>query len=266
MKKTPVPPIAESVPVGKLHPWDRNPRRNEAAVGPVAASIQRFGFAAPILAQRTTGRVVAGHTRLLAALHLGLAEVPVRWLDLSDGECSALALADNRLGEIATWSADLGPLLAELRVEDVDLAGLGWDEPDLAALLSPLPSAPIGDPAAARPPSKADRWGHRDREETVAVVIGDEEFRVSTADAAKLSKRGARMARSGYVLIDSTRAKSEAMVAGVAAHYVRWEVEQAGVHLVTPQRAVPRALRAAGSMRRAYNVYARRTGLPPGVD
>jgi hypothetical protein len=62
---------AEYVPVEALRPWVKNPRRNDPAVAAVTDSIKRFGFGAPILARRENGEVIAGHTRLKAAVQPG---------------------------------------------------------------------------------------------------------------------------------------------------------------------------------------------------
>ena len=119
-----------------LTPWSRNPRNNEEAIAKVARSIQRFGFASPIVARTADGRIIAGHTRHAAAMSLGLRDVPVRFLDIDEQKASALALADNRLGEIATWDDEgLAAILEGLAAEDVDLDGLGWDESSLDELL-----------------------------------------------------------------------------------------------------------------------------------
>ena len=127
------------VSVGDIHPDPRNPRDNAAAVAKVAASIERFGFASPIVARLADGVVIAGHTRLLAAASLGLDVVPVRYLDLDPADARLLGLADNRLGEIATWSDDeLGDLLRELRDEGLDLTVAGFDDAELDALLGEL--------------------------------------------------------------------------------------------------------------------------------
>ena len=119
-----------------LTPWNQNPRNNEAAIDEVAKSIERFGFASPIVARTSDGRVIAGHTRLAAALRLGLEDVPVRFLDIDEQLASALALADNKIGEIATWDDEtLGQVLAELEQDGMDLGGLGWDEDELDRIL-----------------------------------------------------------------------------------------------------------------------------------
>lgn len=122
--------------VTDLKPWGDNPRDNEAAVDHVVASIKRFGFGAPIVAN-TNGRIIAGHTRYQAALKLGLKSVPVRYLELDDAEAKALSLADNKLGEIAQWNeAKLSRILVELRSEKIELGGLGWDDAAITRLLS----------------------------------------------------------------------------------------------------------------------------------
>ena len=94
---------AEWVKINDLKPWNDNPRNNEHAIQKVAQSIKRFGFGAPIIARKEDGEVIAGHTRLEAAKHLKLKEVPVRFLDLDPVDAHLLALADNKLGEVAEW-------------------------------------------------------------------------------------------------------------------------------------------------------------------
>lgn len=142
------PPEAAAVwvSIGELTPWDQNPRKNEAAVEKVAESIRRFGFGSPILA-RTNGEVIAGHTRLKAAESLGLDRVPVRYLDLDPADAHLLALADNKLGEIAEWDESLlAEILKDLDPEDAALAGFGAEE--LEDLLSEIedPGAFLTDP------------------------------------------------------------------------------------------------------------------------
>lgn len=120
-------------PIGSLIEWHRNPRMNQP-VDEVAASIRAFGFGAPIVARRDTRVVIAGHTRLKAAQKLGMALVPVRFVDVDDAGAQALALADNRLGELADWDDQaLAALLQELSAE-LDIGILGWKEEELLSL------------------------------------------------------------------------------------------------------------------------------------
>jgi len=132
-------PAAVYVAVDELTPWADNPRVNAGAVEHVADSIKRFGFASPIIA-RQNGEVIAGHTRLLAAKQLGLDVVPVRYLDLDPVDAKLLALADNRVGEIAEWDSDkLEQVLNELALEDAQLDGLGWSDDELAEIMGEPP-------------------------------------------------------------------------------------------------------------------------------
>lgn len=138
-----------------LVPWDQNPRDNDGAVAGVVASIREYGFGAPIVARAADRMIIGGHTRWKAATQLGLKEVPVRFLDISEEKAKALALADNRLGEEADWNEDaLRGVLLELQ-GDVDLSLLGWNEGELAALLEPETT---GEPEGPFP-NLADRFG-----------------------------------------------------------------------------------------------------------
>ena len=138
-KAPPKPAPAAWVDIATLKPWRRNPRDNAAAVRDVAQSITRFGWGAPILAREDDRRIIAGHTRYKAAQELGLEEVPVRFLNLNEEEATLLALADNKLGELASWDeVKLEEVIQELADEDVDLAGLGWDDDELGQILQTL--------------------------------------------------------------------------------------------------------------------------------
>src|ERR1039458_8931097 len=63
-------------PIDRLVFYARNPRRNDAAVDRMCASIREFGFKIPCLV-RSDGEVVDGELRLKAARKLCLTEVPV---------------------------------------------------------------------------------------------------------------------------------------------------------------------------------------------
>lgn len=124
------------VDVKALKPWVKNPRKNEAAVGAVADSIKRFGFGAPLLARKANGEIIAGHTRLKAALKMGLTEVPVRYLDLTEAEAHALALADNKVGELADWDdALLTEVLKGMADAGENIEKLGWSSNEIEKMI-----------------------------------------------------------------------------------------------------------------------------------
>jgi len=131
------------VDIDGLKPWQSNPRKNDHAVPDVAASIERFGFASPIIAN-ASGQVIAGHTRLKAARYLGLDKVPVRYMDLDETESKLLALADNKVAEIADWDdGALADVVRILDAEGADLEGLGWDNDEIGAMIDGVPDEPI---------------------------------------------------------------------------------------------------------------------------
>jgi len=93
-------------PIDRPAPYANNPRKiPQSAIDKVAASIMEFGWRQPIVVD-SAGVVVVGHTRLLAAQKLGLLEVPVHVAaDLTEAQCRAYRIADNRAGEEARWDA-----------------------------------------------------------------------------------------------------------------------------------------------------------------
>jgi len=126
--------IGEWVDISTLNAWKDNPRQNKSAIDEVAKSIKRFGFASPIIARAADNMIIAGHTRFEAAKKIGLKSVPVRFMDLDLNDAQLLALADNKIGEIADWDQDkLKEVLSSL--EDQDLSGLGWSDEELDALI-----------------------------------------------------------------------------------------------------------------------------------
>jgi len=126
--------IGEYVDIDSLVEWDNNPRINDHAVSKVARSIERFGFASPIIAKQADKPpyvVLAGNTRLKASKEIGLSSVPVRFLNLSQTEAELFAIADNKLGEISDWDEDmLKDILAALPENDLDDIGFSQDELD----------------------------------------------------------------------------------------------------------------------------------------
>ncbi len=134
--------IGTYTPIEDLKEWDNNPRHNDHAVDEVAKSIKRFGFASPIIARKEDNMVIAGHTRLAAARSLGLDTVPVRFVDLDPTEAQLLALADNKIGEIAEWDQDLlSEVLTDLK--DEDLSGIGFSDAELEELIEEVQFEPL---------------------------------------------------------------------------------------------------------------------------
>lgn len=115
------------VNLSALHPYEKNPRKNEEAVPYVAESIKQFGFKVPIIIDRDFV-IVAGHTRYKAARKLKMEEVPcIVADDLTEEQIKAFRLADNKVAEKAEWDFDL--LNEELdALLDFDMTSFGFED------------------------------------------------------------------------------------------------------------------------------------------
>jgi DNA modification methylase len=141
--------------VDRLVFYIRNPRKNDAAVDRMCASIREFGFKIPVLA-RSDGTVVDGHLRLKAARKLGswpggdATAIPVILCDeWSEAQVKAFRLMVNRSVSWAAWDDELLALeLQELNEAEFDLSLTGFDPKELDDLLAD----PEDDAADAAPP------------------------------------------------------------------------------------------------------------------
>ena len=110
----------------ELKPYENNPRNNDEAVEPVANSIKTFGFKVPIVVDKNNV-IIAGHTRYKAANKLGLEKVPcIVADDLTEEQVNAFRLADNKVGEIATWDYNLLELEID-NIIDIDMSEFSFD-------------------------------------------------------------------------------------------------------------------------------------------
>tara|TARA_R110002096_G_scaffold206880_1_gene393152 strand:+ start:1497 stop:2114 length:618 start_codon:yes stop_codon:yes gene_type:complete len=115
-----------------LHP--DNPRQGD--IGAIIESIEANGWYGTLVAQCSTGHVLAGNHRLQAARHCGIDKVPVHWVDVDDKAGLRILLADNRTSDLATDDDDLlAELLAALVQTDDGLVGTGYDGDDLDTIL-----------------------------------------------------------------------------------------------------------------------------------
>jgi ParB-like chromosome segregation protein Spo0J len=130
-------------PIDKFVLYARNPRKNDAAVDRMCASIREFGFKIPVLA-RSNGEVVDGHLRLKAARKLGswpggdISQIPVILCDeWSEAQVRAFRLMVNRSVTWADWDESLLAVeLQELSAADFDLSLTGFNTGEIDGLLA----------------------------------------------------------------------------------------------------------------------------------
>lgn len=131
--------ISETVRTADLKPHPRNYRHHsKAQLEHLEASLREHGVYRNVVIARD-GTLLAGHGVVAAARKMGLAELPVRRVDLDPNDAQALKIltADNELARLAIDDEKaLADLLAEVKEEDLTgLLGTGHDDLSLARLL-----------------------------------------------------------------------------------------------------------------------------------
>lgn len=237
----------ELIDIGRVIPYARNPRRNEAAIAKVAASIKEYGFRQLIVVDEEMV-IIAGHTRLQAAQQLGLTKVPVHTAtDLTATQVKACRLADNRTAQEAEWDDELlGLELGELAEQGFDLDLTGFDGDELEKLLAEIDEGGLTDdddvPEAPETPisNPGDVWvlgNHRliCGDSTIAAVLDtlldghlvdmvftDPPYNVNYGDTAKDKIRAKGGAKAGRkIMNDNLGNEFEAFLTDACANMLR---------------------------------------------
>jgi DNA modification methylase len=181
--------------IDRLKPYERNPRKNDAAVDRMCASIREFGFKIPVLA-RSDGEIVDGHLRLKAARKLEIAEVPVILCDeWTPAQVKAFRLMVNRSVAWADWDEELLALeLQDIQDADFDLSFTGFNPGEIDALLA-IPDEEKANEAPPLPEVAVSRVGdvwlcgpHRilcgdcTNAEAVARILGERKPKLMVTD------------------------------------------------------------------------------------
>jgi hypothetical protein len=139
----------EVVPIDSIHADPANvrqhPERNLAAI---KASLARFKQQKPLVVD-ADGIVRAGNGTLEAARSLGWESIAIVRTPLRGSEATAYAIADNRTGDLGGFDdTALAETLRSLQSEDFDLAGVGYTEDEVDALIERLAGEVVNDPQA----------------------------------------------------------------------------------------------------------------------
>jgi DNA modification methylase len=186
-----------------LKPNPQNSRTHtNKQIGQIAASIRRFGWTYAILVDEHS-TIIAGHGRHLAAIELGLTQVPVHVLTgLNEAEKRALMLADNKIAANAGWdrevlARELGELSTLLPEIDLDIEITGFAPAEIDTLLGDLvdleldPADTPPEPAKEAVSQRGDLWllgnhrllcGDACREIDVRALMGDTRAAMIFAD------------------------------------------------------------------------------------
>lgn len=130
----------EHVDPSVLKPAPYNPRTMGADERKrLERGIKEFGMVDPIIARRSDHMVIGGHQRLAAAQTLGLASVPVVYLDdIADDKAAALNVLLNNPSAQGQWDLPkLTDILSELDGNGFDATLTGFDDEELRRLLAP---------------------------------------------------------------------------------------------------------------------------------
>ena len=131
-------------------------------IGGIIVAIRRFGFIHPIVINKTTGRMIAGHGRVeaLRIMKLGREElkpdeerkprgiigdeyqwfVPCYEAQIEESEEEAASIALNRLEELGGWDENqLVKVLSDLAAKGKEmLDGIGFDADDLDRMITDM--------------------------------------------------------------------------------------------------------------------------------
>lgn len=124
--------------ISKLKPFPKNPRKHpQKEINLLVKNIEKFGFTNPILVQKSTGYIIAGHARVKAAEKAGYKSVPVISWDVNDEDAMAHMIGDNFIQMMSEWDIPfVKDCLAELDGRSYDIEHTGFTDLNVDVLLS----------------------------------------------------------------------------------------------------------------------------------
>ena len=157
----------EYVSPSRIAPAGNNARIHDAKqIRQIARSMKKFGAIVPLLVDRNYA-LIAGHGRLAAAKQLRLEKVPVIQIShLSEADQEAFAIADNRLGDLSSFSNErLAASFVKLGELGYDMTVTGFELPQIDMIIS--------DVDESQPPTPEKFDALPDAEEDSVTRLGD---------------------------------------------------------------------------------------------
>lgn len=131
--------FSEMRPLDSLIENPRNPNQHPRRQLELLGEILKYqGWRQSIVVSNRSGFIVKGHGRVQAAKMAGLTEAPVDLQDYeSDAQEHADLIADNKIADLSDFDGrTLKDLIAEIDTGEFDLELLGFEEVELADLMS----------------------------------------------------------------------------------------------------------------------------------
>ena len=141
-------------PLSQLREHPQNPNRGN--VDRIIESIDENGFYGAVIAQKSTGYVLAGNHTLKAVKRLGQRTCPTIWVEVDDEKALKILVADNRVAELAHRDDKiLAEVLGNLEESSpTSLDGTGYVHGELEALLQKLGKSELRNAKKFEPDTK----------------------------------------------------------------------------------------------------------------
>jgi len=125
------------VNIEELIPYSRNSNKHpEAQIERLCKIIEYQGFRNPLIVQKGTNIIAAGHGRFEAAKKLGYKKLPVIYQEFeNEAQFFAYTVADNAIAEWAELDKNL--ILEEIELLDLDIDLLGIKNFEIPEILEP---------------------------------------------------------------------------------------------------------------------------------
>ena len=174
------------MPIGKVKPYIRNPRKNDKTVQLLVDIIPKVGFNVPLVIDKN-GVIVKGHARFTAAIRLGMTEVPCIVTDADEEAIKLDRIADNKISEFSEWITDdllheVDALNIDFDLESLGLPSMSFDDFELEELPEDEPEE---DEEARRERFKKYLDGHQS---PAVQITSEKELKKAEAEQAELGK------------------------------------------------------------------------------
>lgn len=168
-----------AVDIDTIRPHPRNVHHGD--IPTIATSLTAYGQYKPVIVQTSTGLICAGNHTWKAAKSLNWHRIAALFVDLDDERALKILVMDNRA---AAKGTDDDQALAHLLQEFGDLAGTGFTDEELTALLASLDDTGDEDDGEQTDPGAdlGPGWGvavpcrTEDEQEALLLRLTDEGF------------------------------------------------------------------------------------------